>query len=801
MNKFLALAIMSVLLLPNFTNARTHTIIEKDTYGSGTYNSGVMHGNFLFVNMSKSRIDILDLSDTNNVTLFSTLEVPCNVYDIAIDGDILAAGCSQFIYFYNVSDVANPVSVGVYDNGGVTLNEYVFENNQLYLANDRSEIIVFDTTDTNNLVELSRVELDSYTSLKLHKDGDFLYTVESFDIVGIYDVSEPSNIRLVSEYQDPTRQIFDATVIEETLYLSHADGIQVVDITTPSNPIFIKDHFPTPNSGTFGRPWFLISEGDQIFIGTRTGEVAQLDLSDPLNPVDLTFHSISTHWISDLMMFGQNLLTLSGHGGLSMADYSEPNNVLVLSGYNQSTTPQNIAIENNRVVTTNNGGGYHLLELDNDLGISEVTRIEDFHARGTATLKGDRAWLGGYVSVETYDFTNYESPVNIDSVEIDSNWSNFVTTHEDDYLYVGNYGGEIFIYDLPNDIPVLVSTVDLGLDPETGGNRSIEDFKRYGDYLLVATQYDALVVIDLSDINNPSELASYSWVSGTNLQLEVVGETLYLANGGGLYLADLSDIENPVFLGSRGYYGVLRAIERVEESNGVLISGFDLFYLDTSDEVNPVEVHSVESEDFLTGMAYHNGKIAAASSTKSRIKSFQLNFAPVSSDSSVTAFANATFNGQLDSSDPEGDSVTFTIDTNVTNGTLVINDDGSFDYTPTTDFIGEDSFQYTAEDEHGGSSSATVSITVESGYDHVFNATVDTMFFGQVTETGLEGDEFKFKILVKPANGKIVFKSSGKFKYLANPGFIGEDTFEYAASNGADFSDNKTVKINVNSLD
>ncbi len=798
MKKFLALAIMSILLFPNFTNARTHTIVEKDTYGSGLYSSGVMHGNFLFVNMSRSRIDILDLSDTSNVTLFSTLEVPCTVYDIAIDGNVLAAGCSQFIHFYNVSDVANPVSVGVYDNGGVTLNEYIFENNHLYLANDSSEIIIFDTTDTNNLVELSRIELDFYNRIRLDKAGDYLYTVQGYDFAGIYDVSDANNIKLVSEYEDPTRQIFDVTVIDETLYLSHADGIQVVDITTPSNPIFIKDHFPTPNTGTFGRPWSLISEGNHIFIGTHEGEVAQLDLSDPLNPVDLTFHNISGYWINELVMFGQKLLTFSGHGGLSLADYSETGNVLPLDGFNQSLRPFDIAIENNRVVTTNHGGGYHLLELDDDLGIREITRIEEVNARGEAALNGDTAWLGSFSGIETYDFTNYQSPVQTDSLPTISSG---VTLLDGSTLYIGDYFGDVLLYDVSSGFPVFVSSVSLGIDPETGRQRTIKSIKPYGDYLLIATLYDDLVIVDKSNLNDIIEIGTYSLASGNNPQLEVVGSTLYLTKSSGLFLVDLTDVNNPIPLGSRGNYGVLRAIERVEESNGVLISGSDLFYLDTSDEVNPVEVHSVESEDFLTGMAYHNGKIAAASSTKSRIKSFQLNFAPDSSDSSVTAFANATFNGQLDSSDPEGDSVTFTIDTNVTNGTLVINDDGSFDYTPTTDFIGEDSFQYTAEDEHGGSSSATVSITVESGYDHVFNATVDTMFFGQVTETGLEGDEFKFKILVKPANGKIVFKSSGKFKYLANPGFIGEDTFEYAASNGTDFSDNKTVKINVNSLD
>ena len=47
------------------------------------------------------------------------------------------------------------------------------------------------------------------------------------------------------------------------------------------------------------------------------------------------------------------------------------------------------------------------------------------------------------------------------------------------------------------------------------------------------------------------------------------------------------------------------------------------------------------------------------------------------------------------------------------NGTLSLNNDGTFVYTPTADFVGEDSFQYVVTDPTGDTSVATVSLTVE----------------------------------------------------------------------------------------
>src|SRR5436309_884237 len=65
-------------------------------------------------------------------------------------------------------------------------------------------------------------------------------------------------------------------------------------------------------------------------------------------------------------------------------------------------------------------------------------------------------------------------------------------------------------------------------------------------------------------------------------------------------------------------------------------------------------------------------------------------------------------------SDPEGDQLTTVVNKLPTSGILVLNLDGSFTYTPNTDFEGIDHFTYVASEVGGtGQSSAVVTITVD----------------------------------------------------------------------------------------
>ena len=62
--------------------------------------------------------------------------------------------------------------------------------------------------------------------------------------------------------------------------------------------------------------------------------------------------------------------------------------------------------------------------------------------------------------------------------------------------------------------------------------------------------------------------------------------------------------------------------------------------------------------------------------------------------------------------DAENDPLTAILDNSPVNGSLTLNSDGSFTYTPNTDFAGSDSFTYHANDGATDSNIATVSITI-----------------------------------------------------------------------------------------
>jgi len=74
--------------------------------------------------------------------------------------------------------------------------------------------------------------------------------------------------------------------------------------------------------------------------------------------------------------------------------------------------------------------------------------------------------------------------------------------------------------------------------------------------------------------------------------------------------------------------------------------------------------------------------------------------------------------------DPDGDPLTATLVSGPTNGSLDLNPDGSFTYTPATNFAGDDSFTYQASDGASQSNTATVTVTVTPGPQTVTLAAV-----------------------------------------------------------------------------
>ena len=141
------------------------------------------------------------------------------------------------------------------------------------------------------------------------------------------------------------------------------------------------------------------------------------------------------------------------------------------------------------------------------------------------------------------------------------------------------------------------------------------------------------------------------------------------------------------------------------------------------------------------------------------------------------------------------------------NGTVTLDPNGTFSYTPNTGFWGQDSFTYAATDGMATSAPATVYITVNS--TPVAENNAYTTYAGQELDasdllnyvSNADGYHAWSVLYSGPANGQLSLGTQGDISYVPNAGFSGTDSFTYAAANGfGAISAPATVTITVLSI-
>lgn len=186
----------------------------------------------------------------------------------------------------------------------------------------------------------------------------------------------------------------------------------------------------------------------------------------------------------------------------------------------------------------------------------------------------------------------------------------------------------------------------------------------------------------------------------------------------------------------------------------------------------------------------------------------------------VAVLANDT-DANIDPQTGEGDVLTVTDYSQASHGTVVLNANGTFIYTPDADFSGTDSFSYTVSDEsspwhvHGllgvlfggrHTSTATVSITVNpvnEAPEAVDDVTAVDENSGTTTvevlanDTDPEGDALIVTAVGTPdAGGTVSVNADGTISYTPAGDFSGAESFTYTISDGTS-EDTATVTVTV----
>jgi gliding motility-associated-like protein len=153
--------------------------------------------------------------------------------------------------------------------------------------------------------------------------------------------------------------------------------------------------------------------------------------------------------------------------------------------------------------------------------------------------------------------------------------------------------------------------------------------------------------------------------------------------------------------------------------------------------------------------------------------------------------------------DVDSDNLTYEVLGGPTNGTLTLNPDGTFTYTPFPDFFGTDTFTYTVCDEAGLCDTVTVTIIVNP-VNEPFVLDPDTDYYTTYDNTTLNGNVAlndtvppgsTWVIVNGPNHGTVVMNPDGTFTYIPFGDGAQFDSFTYIVCDQVGNCETETVNI------
>lgn len=188
-----------------------------------------------------------------------------------------------------------------------------------------------------------------------------------------------------------------------------------------------------------------------------------------------------------------------------------------------------------------------------------------------------------------------------------------------------------------------------------------------------------------------------------------------------------------------------------------------------------------------------------------------VNDAPIAADDNVTVLEDAVLPaGQyrllLNDRDIEGSALTAQLVSSTSHGTVLLNADGTFIYTPQANYFGSDSFDYRVSDGELTSANARVRITVQSVNDapvtisqqaNVDEGGIISGAYLPAGATDIEGDSLRIASALTPGHGTVSWNADGTFQYRHDGSESITDTIQFQIADGNGGMTLGTVNLTV----
>jgi hypothetical protein len=354
----------------------------------------------------------------------------------------------------------------------------------------------------------------------------------------VFDVSNPSAPAVVASYSLAfVAWPFTVTVVGGCAYLHHSDGMELVDVSRPSDPRTVGS-------------WASHADGS---LGARYPVWAPL----PGLP-EMANENLGTVWAGSahVAVAGSYAYVADRGGGLRVVDVSEPSRPKEVGSWEPKWTVYSVAVAEKRAFVID-GRYLHIIDLGDPKHPQMVGSFETHFHRASAqgvAVAGNVAYVFGIPASDA------EHPKHVGGLQI---------------VDVSHPGAPKEVHPGPDGVPAVYDPV-LALALQ-------------GQYAYLGVR-ERLVVADISDPKRPLVVGSAEVVPGSLTDVAEIGDHAVVAGGrGGLRVLDVSQAKVPREVGcfhSRG------AITTVAAAGDYVLAGGEggLHLLDVAD---PTAVHEV----------------------------------------------------------------------------------------------------------------------------------------------------------------------------------------------------------------
>lgn len=560
-----------------------------------------------------------DIIDSLNVEFVDKV-LYGQAYSVVIKDSTAFVGTTTALLILNISDPLQPKLLSHIHHRYDYLFRIKISGNYAFLPlmtsvpwgeNGAVEII-----DISNL--LKPVKVSSYKTesgvLGLDIKGNYCYVAAgtSLLILDISNITKPVQVSSL-DFGGVPNFTSDVAISGNYAYVAAtAAGLKIVDISNPLNPTIAGEYL----TNNWNRQ--VIIKDNKAYLLSSFYPNSDLEIIDIVNPASpaklgsIPLNNVGRMCLSGSYVFvaNQESPSPSGlYGSLSILDISNPSNIKTIGNCAVNGGPFMVDINNNYAYLAAKGGGVVIVD------INSISLPQPVTYYNSGFLAYDVKVLGQYLYVADRN-PNWPDKGALRIIDI-SNPNNPTE------LNSFNTGGEcrgisikfpyIFIADGPNGIRVL-NVTDINNITEIGNystnDLSVNDVYVSDNYAYAVT-FDSLLVFDISNPITLTRVKSIALIGGR--QIQKGGNYLFISAIGpekGMHIVDVTDPTKPTNITTVSSRGSLGTWQTFISGNYAYLADSEggLRIINITNPNNPVEIGSYVSTSIVTSITVSNNK-------------------------------------------------------------------------------------------------------------------------------------------------------------------------------------------------